>query len=293
MAMNEGRWSAAVEDFEVVERRLRERSAGSWHDIDVARVFLLECLYYKGDLREYFARLPPFLEDARARGDLYALTHLQILATRMACYSADDPRAAEEELQSAVASWSTSGYHLPHGWRAFRAVEFALYRSDGKEACDVLSAEWPLLDRSFLLRIQVMWILALDLRARAALGFAAGLNGTDEQTRVLKSVSADAARIEKERMAWAYPLCELRRAAVAALRGDREHVVAPLLAAEQGFERAGMKLFATIARRRRGEVVGGSEGRELLDETACWLTSQGVKEPERLSGVIAPGKWHS
>jgi hypothetical protein len=50
-----------------------------------------------------------------------------------------------------------------------------------------------------------------------------------------------------------------------------------------------MGLHEVVARRARGLVVGGGEGRALVEAADGWLAEQGVKVPARFAAMIAPG----
>ena len=61
--------------------------------------------------------------------------------------------------------------------------------------------------------------------------------------------------------------------------------------AESGLRSAEMALHLAAARRRRGELVGGDEGRGLVEESNAWMTGQGIRNPDRMSLLLAPGAW--
>ncbi len=292
IAVNTASWQTAATHFEAVEERLSERSAGLWHELDVARIYLLESQYYLGRFREYTRRLPELVEDARMRGDLYAETNLRVLAARITCLGQDDPQTACRELHNALALWSGRGFHLPHAWHLFRHAEFALYEGDPREAFATLERGRPALERSLLLRIQVMHLLWLDLTARVALALAADPEQpASARVRLVKSAHRNAHRILRERMPWAEPLARLRQAAAAATCGQWEATVTLLEQAETGFDAAHMTLYAAAARRRRGEVTGGEAGTRLIADADDRARSEGIRNPERLTTMLAPGAW--
>jgi hypothetical protein len=49
-----------------------------------------------------------------------------------------------------------------------------------------------------------------------------------------------------------------------------------------------MRLYAMIARRRLGELIGGAEGHEAITEADAWLGAQGIVSPERLTRSFMP-----
>jgi hypothetical protein len=50
-----------------------------------------------------------------------------------------------------------------------------------------------------------------------------------------------------------------------------------------------MNLYAAVARRRLGSMRAGDSGRELIQQADHWLQANGVRNPARLSRLIAPG----
>ena len=50
-----------------------------------------------------------------------------------------------------------------------------------------------------------------------------------------------------------------------------------------------MLLYAAAARRRLGEMLGGDEGRALVETADAWMRSETIVNPERMTEVFAPG----
>ena len=50
-----------------------------------------------------------------------------------------------------------------------------------------------------------------------------------------------------------------------------------------------MRLYATVARRRIGEIQGGADGSAILTETDHWMASQSIRDPKRFTDLYAPG----
>jgi hypothetical protein len=41
---------------------------------------------------------------------------------------------------------------------------------------------------------------------------------------------------------------------------------------------------------RRGELLGGDEGHALLEQANLWMANQGIKNPLRITAMLAPGQ---
>jgi eukaryotic-like serine/threonine-protein kinase len=65
--------------------------------------------------------------------------------------------------------------------------------------------------------------------------------------------------------------------------------VALLGAAETGFQAADMSLYATAARRRKGELVAGDEGHTMVAAADAWMAGQQIQNTERMTAMLAPG----
>ena len=226
------------------------------------------------------------LKEARERGDLYAATNLATFVGHLTRLAADDPTGARQELQEVIRHWSQQGFHVQHLTGLMGHLQIDLYSGDGAAAWQRISAEWPALKRSLFLRVQTVRIFMLDLRARSALAAAAH---AAERKLLLRWAERDARRLERERMPWADALARLIRAGVAAAQLDRSTALALVNAATAGFEAAHMGLFAAAARRRQGELLGGAEGRPLIDQADAWMMRQLIDNPRRMAALHAPG----
>ena len=136
-----------------------------------------------------------------------------------------------------------------------------------------------------LLRTQVLRIEATYLRARAVLATAL----IDRDRDKLAQAEKLARKIEKENMAWAKPLAVVVRSAVAHQRNQLAEATTTLATAVDGFERMDMRLYAAASRRRLGELLGDDRGRQLQADADAWMTTQRIKNPERMMRMLVPG----
>jgi hypothetical protein len=91
-------------------------------------------------------------------------------------------------------------------------------------------------------------------------------------------------------MEWSNALARLIQAAALHLRGGhRERVVAHLEDAGRRFDAVGMALHAAATRRCLGRMLGGEAGREMARRADKWMAAEGIKNPEKMTAMIAPG----
>ena len=280
-----GDWEKSRLFCQRAEGQLREHSAGVAWELNTAQMTTLLSLFSLGELPEFTGRLPTLLAEARDRGDLLAETSLRTRVAYIVALAADDPERARREVAEAMKAWSRGGFHVQHLWELFAQLEIDLYAGDGAEAWRRMLQGWPLLVNAGLLRIQTTLIWSLHHRARSAL---AAVEAGGDAAALLKDAERTARRMEQEQMPWADALAHLTRAGVAELRGERTAAVEHLAAAEAGLQAARMVQFAAAARRRRGQLSGGAEGRALVEAADAWMSGQQVRNPARMAAMLIP-----
>ncbi len=81
----------------------------------------------------------------------------------------------------------------------------------------------------------------------------------------------------------------LLSAAVTYLEGRSGDAGDMMAAAVTAFERADMTIHAAVARRRLGGLQDDERGRALVAEADAWMAAQGIRNPARMTRLIAPG----
>ena len=107
--------------------------------------------------------------------------------------------------------------------------------------------------------------------------------------RSWRSPPATRSRLGREKVAWAVALSAFTRAGVAACRGDLDSAASLLRDAIARLDAVRMGLFASSARRRLGELIGGDEGAALVASADAWMAGQQIRNPARLASAFAPG----
>jgi hypothetical protein len=284
----EGRWRAAHEGCERAYEVFRNRCTGVAWEAATAQLFSLWSLFYLGETGLLARRAAALTALADGVGDLFAATSIRAGPAAMAWLAAGDPESALRTSDEAMRSWSHTGYHIQHAYYSYSRVQVDLYRGDGRAALARVRAVWPEIESALVLRIQHLRVVWLYLRARCALAAAEGA-GAEGERALIGEAAAGARRIERERMPWSDPFARLVRAGIAARGGRREEAAAHFAAAAAGFDAVEMGLYAAAARRRHGEHAGGDEGRALVAAADAWMAPRDVKDPARVTAMLAPG----
>jgi len=149
-------------------------------------------------------------------------------------------------------------------------------------------ASWPGLKEQMLLSFQNGKVNGHDLRGRATVA-AARRAPASEKRGLWRAAEKDAAMLRRQLQPPGAPIAATVQAAVHFQRGDVEAAVRGLREAARGFDAAHMALHANAVRRRLGVILGGDEGRALVDAAEARMREQAIVEPARMSALLAPG----
>ena len=90
-------------------------------------------------------------------------------------------------------------------------------------------------------------------------------------------------------MPWSDPMALLLRAGIAFLDGNTALALRHLHDASDRSERANMRLYAAVARRRIGALQHDAAGRQLQRQADEWMAGQEIKNPAAMTRMLAPG----
>jgi hypothetical protein len=280
----EGRFHEGARLTREAEETFRERCRNVAWETTVMQQMNLTALLYTGDLVELGRRVPTLLVQAEERGDLYAISALRTWVANIAWLLDDDVASARRAIEENSKAWpSHGGFILQHYWDLHARQHVDLYEGRGAEAHARITERWPALRQSMLLRISALTHDAHWLRARTAIAAAAALADSKPRRALLAAAASDAASLSDQPFAPAFR--ELVLGDVFALRGDRDHALVRFTTAEAELTRLELAFFATIARRRRAELL---DDRSALAEADSWLTSRSVRHPAKLARMVCP-----
>ena len=280
-----GEWREGQRLCDETERILRDSCTGALWELGTVHRFALWPLMFMGEVVEINRRLPRLLKEARERDDLYEETNLCLVVRTFARLAADEPQRARDELAQVMERWSHQGFHVQHMNRLFDETQIDLYRGDGAIAWQRLQDAWPALKRSHLLHVQQVRIVMLDQRARSALAQADG----KDSASWLRLAERDARALRREQLLWSDGLAQMTQAGIEFHRGDRRRSAEILRDAITAFTTTHMHLHAAAARRRLGQMLGGSQGEDLVQQAEEWMNGQTIRNLERMTGMLAPG----
>jgi hypothetical protein len=281
-----GQWKRARNDLETTEPILREQAVGLWWELVTLQYFGLCAVLYLGDLPELSKRLHAYLRDAEDRGDFYLVTNLRVGETALYWLLLGEAKIARERVATTMKRWSRRGFQIQHWYEMQALCHIDLYEGQGAVALDRVTSGWNDLDSSLIFRVQHTLVRAHWLRGRCALAAIAEGRPSIEMLALARRASK---KLRKQKLHWATPLAALLDAAIAVQGGDREAATRHLEESVRMFDHAEMALYAAVARHRLGSALGGDKGAAMTKEAAHWMTSRGVRDPERVCATLAPG----
>jgi tetratricopeptide (TPR) repeat protein len=247
---------------------------------------LLPALWLLGRVEALSRALPAYLKEAEDLGALHEVTSLRTLTLPRLRLAEDRPYDARRESVEAIARWSSrEGVTAPHYGDLHARVHAALYVGDGALAREELERTIKDLDRSFVPRVEVLRVDLTYLRGTVAV---AAASPGPEGVRMLRVAERAARALSRERRPYAHAFSAALGASIARERGELERAGALFEQAERGFDALAMGLHASAVRNRRGELLRGEEGHELVDAADAFLREQGVVRPDRLVAMLAP-----
>jgi len=281
-------YSSAKSGFMTSEKMLGEQCVGQCFTRATMRTMGFRAMTYLGDREELAVLVAAALRETEQVGDLYGLMNLRSGPLAWLRLTDDQPAVSERELEAVAEQLPRRRFILQTYFHLLAVVQLGLYRGQGEAAFQRMEASWMPLRRSLLLRMSTVRVVALELRARAALAAAAQATGDERELR-LRLVDELALRLPRERATPADGFAALLRAGVQAVRSRNAEACRLAEEAERAFDKASMKLHVAASRRLRGLCVGGAEGTALVDGARQAMIAAGVRRPDRFAAMLAPG----
>ena len=286
-----GRFDVALERLVDGARTLRDLTVGHRFQIDIAEIMRIGSLLYLGRIREMSKLLTILVREAEESGDVCALRGLRSWRGNIAWLLQDQPDVAQRNLAAATTPRGPKEvFNLHHYYELLSRTQLDLYTGAIDSAAARMKAEWNQLEHSLLLRIQSVRIEGQHLRGRLALAIARRRPGSsDERRKEVDFTRKMAKRIEKENVPWGNALAKLLRAGAANVSGEADEAKRELREAIDLCATVKMALYGNVARRSLGLLVGGDEGRALVADAETWMSAEGIRKPEAVCALMAPG----
>jgi eukaryotic-like serine/threonine-protein kinase len=222
-------------------------------------------------------------KDAEDRNDLFLAVRCGT-QSHMSWLPLDEPARAMADVQTALARWRRPVFdHVVWTGHLVRAM-IELYSGSGWRAWDILSEHWEQFLGNILAAVPVFRYQAFSQRGYFALGAAAQSQNAEPLLRVAADCAAECSSLN---LPISEPDAHVLRGGIAELRGAQDEATEHYARGAALFQSVN-PLNASIAAARRGHLLGGDEGRELIASAHTVLSTEGIKKPENWMRLVTP-----
>ncbi|MBT3223970.1 MAG: tetratricopeptide repeat protein, partial [Proteobacteria bacterium] len=182
LALN-GRYSESAELVFEYGEYFRQYAHGAAWERDNSAIWIAGILRLLGRWKELSLRLPEFIHEGAACGNMYVKTGLQLWAGPTVHLMADLPDVAAEFLEKAHEPWEAGDFMSPSFWYLGGKVDIEIYRDSPMKAYKTFVDYWPTIEASKMLMVHWINTLIQFDRGRAALS--AALTGDTKRLELL------------------------------------------------------------------------------------------------------------
>ncbi|MEL6344311.1 MAG: protein kinase [Myxococcota bacterium] len=284
--MSAGQWMDAKIILEEGIDILESACTGVAAELSLGRTVMGNTLQAMGRYQELRRRCSEWLRRADEVGDLYGAVWLRLHLCNVLL--ADDQGAdAREQANAAVKSMNAPLFTPQHLLGAVLASQAERYLGHPQSAYDRMQKIWKTAERSFAMGWQANQMNSRFARASAALQIAAAR--PERRKKFVNRADRDASLIARVELDYAQGYAGLLRAGVAHLNRQPADALRRLQDAEVAFTRCDMSGYVAVTQIRRGQLIGGDEGRALRDEGRSALRAEGIRSTEKWMATFSPG----
>ncbi|MBN2723753.1 MAG: protein kinase [Deltaproteobacteria bacterium] len=242
-------------------------------------------LFYLGELDDMSHRAEIMLDNANERDDLLAFSGNFLGLPNIAYMDKYGVENAELEVEKLIRRWTTKGYHLQHYWYLLNRFNINTYNGNFNTSYNLIHENWNILKKSLLLLLPSIGNESVYMKARAALGIYRENTESRKKSLLREAVSGNK-KLLRSSHPWNQGISHFLSSQIFSLKGDDDSSVQELKLAIDHFDSFEMKLHANTGRHKAGMLIGGDEGKELMDTAQIYFSKQSFRDPERLTGLI-------
>jgi serine/threonine protein kinase len=286
-AIRAGEIRTALRELGRAEETFRTRCAGAAPEMRFCRTVMAQ-LHIAFTQVEQLRKVDAWAREAEEHEDLLAATRLR-LSSVLGMLASDDAERAERAVTHAAARWGQARVDMTTLLATQARAQVALYLDDAA-LCTALAGAFDPFFSSSLSAVPMLRVWALLLRVRVSLCAAAGMEDGPERQALLQRVEADLQAAALLGLSCFELHVRLLRAALSRCAGDRDTALALLEAviSDPSDQPDGVFVVAA-AQRRKGEMIGGEEGRMLAARADATLREQSAEYPRAFLRLLAPG----
>jgi serine/threonine protein kinase len=283
-----GQAKSAEEKLSQSEAILLTLGRGVAWNLHNVRYFRLEALRMMGQWGKLGVLREEYRRDALHRDDRYLVATLDF-AFSVLWLVRDDP--AQAKKTAAQSLWTPpKGVYLFHNLFQLDArVQTALYEGEIVAAEAELQKGFEEARQSLMFKVQSLRVEILWLQGCSALALALATRGSKASERYQRTATDVSRKLAKEGTLFANIRNGFLSAGLATHQRDKARAIEILNATLSLTEANHAYFLAAVARRRKGELIGGEEGAKLIAKADEAMIAETIQNPARMSQTAAPG----
>ncbi len=290
VAYVQAKWKQTIRLLDEAEDIYANRTRGTYFYVAHTRSLQLYTLWSLGEFAELSSRCAPFLEEAEQVGDLLLSANIRTFSQPLAYLAADRPGAASDSVLSGLKAWPAPGYQLQNALAALILAWIAFYEGKAGRNFDFVEEQWRLIRANHIDSFDNMRATTLDFRCRTALAAANRYSKSSTSRTKALGIARECSRIlDRQTNPWGRASAKVAQAALEEFDGNIAVAAQTFISAAKLFEDIDMMGYAWSARRRAGQMIGGDEGRDLVEAADRWFQSQSILQPERFAAMHVGG----
>ncbi len=283
--LRRGELPGAVRQLELAEEIFRNRCTGAAAEMRLCRQLLGSLLVSFTHL-DAVGRCEEWAREAEEHDDLLGATRLRLLSTTSGSLLQDDPDRAERYCRESIRVWARSEFDLTALLQHSAASLVDVYRADAVACARDLEALAPF----FVSALAGLPLWRGHCHLLRALLWLTIAEAAAEPEEALQSAEQELCAVQQLQLSCYQPQLNLLRATLEARRERREHALQLLDAILQAPALARVApVVSAYARRRKGELLGGDAGLQLVEQADALIRSYGVKNPPLHGRLYSPG----
>jgi eukaryotic-like serine/threonine-protein kinase len=280
-------WRHAYESLDQAERLLRDHCTGVSWELSLVHVSRISMLRIEGQYAEAVRRGLAVLAEAQHRGDIFTQARIGIFVLVDQHLLADRFAEGRRVLRELSREWFRGRFPVQQVLGFIHDINIDLLMDRRGMAWRRCRRYWPLIERTQMLRVEVIRDYAILLHGSTAL--AAIDDDPGSSGPLLKVAKSDLRRLRREPGPRAGTFALMLQAMIALREGNRQEAIALIDRAASWFGGVGQQSFAAALRHCQGRLIGGAAGQTLMHESDRLFAAQGFTNPTTAVITHVPG----
>lgn len=283
ISLVQGRWQQCLELSDKILQLNPSDDQECWFWRTLSRAYRWLPCFFTGRVSEIRGLLWSWLRDAKDRDDAFGRVVLPLDYGAIHWLAADNPDEAEAILAETIGYFPPSSEEVLLVRALIFRLTISLYRGNGRQAWKQLTEFHPR-GMPFGAKYNgLMRPLYLQIRGTTALAAC-----FQKRSKLIAEAIAYQRKLTREDYLWNQAQATLLAAGIRLAEQNLEEALRLYALAEQEFTAAQMPLHAMVCQRRRGELLGGDEGRSLVDAANEWMIRAAIEKPAGIARILAP-----